>query len=309
MIPDYQTLILPFLEQLADNKEHELQELIKKLSDKFNLTDEERNELLPSGNQQIINNRVGWVRTYLKKANLLTSPRRAVFKITEQGLEVLKKKPSKIDVKFLQGLDDFKKWQDSYRTSYQSKKGNENNIENTIELEIEKTPEELLDYSFQKLKEELVIELIERIKNCSPVFFERLVIDLLIKMGYGGSKKEAGEVVGKSGDGGIDGIIKEDKLGLDTIYIQAKRWDNAVPVAQVRDFAGSLLSKKAKKGIFISTSFYPKSAYEFVSSIEPKIVLIDGKELAELMIQYNVGMASKGIYELKKLDLDYFEEA
>ncbi len=309
MIPDYQTLMLPLLEELADQQEHELQELIKSLSDKFNLTDEERNELLPSGNQEIINNRVGWARTYLKKANLLTAPRRATFKITEQGLEVLKKKPTKIDVKFLQGLDDFKKWQTSYQTTYQNKKDNETSEENINEIEQGKTPEELLDYSFQKLKDELALELIERIKNCSPVFFERLVIDLLIKMGYGGSRKEAGQIIGKSGDGGIDGIIKEDKLGLDTIYVQAKKWENTVPVGQVRDFAGSLLSKKAKKGIFISTSNYPKGAYEFVASIEPKIVLIDGKELAELMIQHNVGMATKSIYELKKLDLDYFEEA
>lgn len=309
MIPDYQTLMLPLLEELADQQEHELQELIKSLSDKFNLTDEERNELLPSGNQEIINNRVGWARTYLKKANLLTAPRRATFKITEQGLEVLKKKPTKIDVKFLQGLDDFKKWQTSYQATYQNKKDNGTSEENITEIEQGKTPEELLDYSFQKLKDELALELIERIKNCSPGFFERLVIDLLIKMGYGGSRKEAGQIIGKSGDGGIDGIIKEDKLGLDTIYVQAKKWENTVPVGQVRDFAGSLLSKKAKKGIFISTSNYPKGAYEFVASIEPKIVLIDGKELAELMIQHNVGMATKSIYELKKLDLDYFEEA
>ncbi len=313
MIPDYQTLMLPLLEILSDEKEHELQELIKTLSDKFNLTDDERNELLPSGTQAIINNRVGWARTYLKKANLLTSIRRATFKITEQGIQILKKNPLKIDVKFLQELEDFKKWQVSYQTNYQdnfqNKKGNEIIEENIIEIEQGKTPEELLDYSYQKLKDELAVELIEKIKSCSPVFFERLVIDLLIKMGYGGSRKEAGQIIGKSGDGGIDGIIKEDKLGLDTIYVQAKRWENTVPVGQVRDFAGSLLSKKAKKGIFISTSNYPKGAYEFVSSIEPKIVLIDGKELAELMIQHNVGMATKSIYELKKLDLDYFEEA
>ncbi|MDZ4070304.1 MAG: restriction endonuclease [Sediminibacterium sp.] len=309
MIPDYQTLMLPLLELLSDKKEHELQDLIKILSDKFNLTEEERNELLPSGNQEIINNRVGWARTYLKKANLLTSPRRATFKITDQGLEVLKKKPTKIDVKFLQGLDDFKRWQTSYQTNYQNKKDNLINEESITEIEQGRTPEELLDYSFQKLKEELALELIDKIKNCSPAFFERLVIDLLIKMGYGGSKKEAGQVIGKSGDGGIDGIIKEDRLGLDTIYIQAKKWENTVPVAQVRDFAGSLLSKKAKKGIFISTSNYPKGAYDFVDSIEPKIVLIDGKELAELMIQHNVGMATRSFYEIKKLDLDYFEEA
>lgn len=309
MIPDYQTIMLPLLEFISDGKEHELQTLIKQISDKFGLTDEERAELLPSGNQQIINNRVGWARTYLKKANLLDSPQRATFVITEQGLKVLKNRPKKIDVKFLQSLPGFKEWQTSYQTNNQNKKEVEIQAQLAVEIDNVKTPEELLDYSFVKLKDELASELIDKIKSCSPGFFERLVIDLLIKMGYGGSRKEAGQIIGKSGDGGIDGIIKEDKLGLDTIYVQAKKWEYTVPVAQVRDFAGSLLSKKAKKGIFISTSNYPKGAYEFVSSIEPKIILIDGKELAELMIEHNVGLATKTIYEIKKIDLDYFEES
>lgn len=305
MIPDFQTIMLPLLEIFKDKKEHDLQSLIKDISIKFKLTEAECQELLPSENQEIITNRVGWARTYLKKAKLLESPRRAIFRITEQGLKVLEKNPNRIDIKFLQSLPEFKEWQ----TSYQSKKGENTSTQNNEELETIKTPEELLDYSFLKLKEELAVELIEKIKNCSPGFFERLVIDLLIKMGYGGSKKEAGQIIGKSGDGGIDGIIKEDKLGLDTIYVQAKKWNDTVPVAQIRDFAGSLLSKKAKKGIFITTSNYPKGAYEFVTSIEPKIILINGKELAELMIEHNVGLAIKINYEVKKIDIDYFEEA
>ena len=303
MIPDFQTIMLPMLEILADRKEHSLRELTSQISDRFELTDAERRQLLASGNQEIINNRVGWARVYLKKAKLIDKVRRGTFTITEQGIKVLASKPKRIDIKFLKSIPDFNEWQASYKSPK-----NTINSDSESEIEIEKTPEELLDYSFTKLKDELVIELIEKIKSCSPGFFERLVVDLLIKMGYGGSRKEAGQIIGKSGDGGIDGIIKEDKLGLDTIYIQAKRWENTVPVGQIRDFAGSLLSKKAKKGIFITTSNFPKNAYEFVSNIEHKIVLIDGKELAELMIEHNVGLTTKINYEIKKIDSDYFEE-
>jgi len=303
MIPDFQTLMLPLLELLADKKEHHFQSLISQICDKFKLTNEERKELLPSGSQEIINNRVAWAKTYLKKTKLIDSPRRATFVITEQGEKVLMSKPKRIDIQFLQKFPEFQEW----RNSYLFKKDDEIS-EQIVEVETGKTPEELLEYSYTKLREELASELLEKIKNCSANFFERLVVDLLIKMGYGGSKKEAGQIIGKSGDGGIDGIIKEDKLGLDTIYVQAKKWVNTVPVGQIRDFAGSLLSKKAKKGIFISTSNYPKNAYDFVASIEPKIVLIDGKELAELMIEYDVGLAVKTNYEIKKIDSDYFEE-
>lgn len=308
MIPDYQTLMLPLLQILSDGKEHELQSLIKDLSDKFNLTEAERSELLPSGNQEIINNRVGWARTYLKKANLLSSPRRATFQITKDGLEVLKTNPKKIDNEFLHRIDVFNSWMTNFKANYKNQKEAELREAQAIESSTEKTPEELLDYSYQKLKDELAIEVLEKVKKSTPAFFERLVVDLLIRMGYGGSRKEAGQTIGKSGDGGIDGIIKEDKLGLDTIYIQAKRWENTVPINQIRDFAGSLLSKKSRKGIFITTSNYPKGAYDFVESIDPKIVLIDGKQLAELMIQYNVGTSTRNTFEVKKLDLDYFDE-
>lgn len=303
MIPDFQTLMLPLLELLADKKEHHLQSLISQICDNFKLTNEERKELLPSGSQEIINNRIAWAKTYLKKTKLIDSPRRATFVITEQGEKVLMSKPKRIDIQYLQKFPEFQEWRNSYLL-----KKDDANPEQIVEVETGKTPEELLDYSYTKLREELASELLEKIKNCSANFFERLVVDLLIKMGYGGSKKEAGQIIGKSGDGGIDGIIKEDKLGLDTIYVQAKKWTNTVPVGQIRDFAGSLLSKKAKKGIFISTSNYPKNAYDFVASIEPKIVLIDGKELAELMIEHNVGLAIKTNYEIKKIDSDYFEE-
>jgi restriction system protein len=306
MIPDFQTIMLPLLKILQDRKEHALRDIISEISDQFTLTEEERVQLLPSANQTMISNRVGWARTYLKKANLLETPKRAVLKITDDGVNILSKNLPRIDVKFLQTLPKFQEWQSSYADKSDDIEAI--NSDNKIEIQTGKTPEELLDYSYSQLREELASELIDKIKSCSPAFFELLVIDLLIKMGYGGSRREAGEVLGKSGDGGIDGIIKEDKLGLDTIYIQAKRWENTVTIHQVRDFAGSLLSKKAKKGIFITTSNYPSSAKEFVSSIEPKIVLIDGNELANLMIEYKVGVSVKKVYEVQRLDNDYFEE-
>jgi restriction system protein len=304
MIPDFQKIMLPLLKVISDGDEHPLREVISKISDEFRLSEGERAELLPSGNQPIIDNRVGWVRTYLKKAQLLESPRRGVLKISQAGKQLLESKPEKIDVRFLKTLPGFKEWHESSS----SKDDEITPIIEKAEIESGKTPEELLEYSFISIREQLASELLDKVKSSLPAFFEVLVIDLLIKMGYGGSRREAGQVMGKSGDGGIDGLIKEDKLGLDTIYIQAKRWENQVTIHQVRDFAGSLLGKKAKKGIFITTSSYPNSAKEFVGSIEPKIVLIDGKELAELMIEYNVGVATKKAYEVKRLDTDYFDE-
>lgn len=296
--------MLPILEVLQDGKEYSLRELATLVSDKFNLTEEERKELLPSENQTIINNRVGWARTYLSKAKLVDVVKRGQYVISKNGLELLKTNPSRVDVKFLKTLPSFAEW---HKGQGSTKKEEAIVIQNE-ELETQSTPEELLDYSIQKIKNELADELLEKVKSSTPRFFEQLVIDLLIKIGYGGSRKEAGSIVGKSGDGGIDGIIKEDKLGLDTIYVQAKRYENTVPIAQIRDFAGSLLAQKSKKGIFITTSDFPKGAYDFVKSIEHKIVLINGKELAEYMIEYNVGVQPKKFYEIKKLDFDYFED-
>lgn len=304
MIPDFQTIMLPLLHLLSDGSEHILRDTINQLADQFHLTEEERTELLPSGNQPIIDNRVGWARTYLKKAGLLENPRRGILKISEIGRNLLNTQPQRIDVKFLKTLPGFKEW----HSSISSKDDDAETVVERTEIESGKTPEELLEYSFLSIKAQLASELLDKVKSCPPAFFEFLVVDLLINMGYGGSRKEAGQVLGRSGDGGIDGLIKEDKLGLDTIYIQAKRWENQVTIHQVRDFAGALLGQKAKKGIFITTSSYPASAKEFVTSIEPKIILIDGKELAELMIEYNVGVATKKSYDVKRLDTDYFEE-
>ncbi len=307
MIPDFQTIMLPILEILADKKEHSIQDLILQVSDKFKLTEEERNELVPSGVQTKIYNRVTWVLTHFKKAHLAYTIRRGVIGITPEGIKILELKPQRIDLKFLKEIPAYKQWKDSYIKDWQDTHSSDKK-DITDEIETDKTPEELLDYSYSQLKEELAIELIEKIKECSPSFFERLVVDLLIKMGYGGSRKEAGKVIGKSGDGGIDGTINEDKLGLDTIYIQAKKWEGNVGRPEIQKFVGALAGQGAKKGIFITTSAFSREAREYQPRNETKIVLIDGQDLANLMIEHGVGVSTKINYEIKKMDIDYFEE-
>lgn len=300
-IPDYQSCMLPLLKFASDEKEHSMSEAVDKLSNQFNLTPSEREELLPSGTQFVIANRIGWARTYLKKAGLLTDPRRSFFKITGRGKELLKSNPQKISTHDLKKYDEFKEFQ---------QKSNQKDA-STIQEDSNQgysTPDEALAYGYQKLTANLADELLEQIMSCSPSFFERLVIDLLVKMGYGGSLKEAASIVGKSGDAGIDGIIKEDKLGLDTIYVQAKRWEGVVGRPEIQKFAGALLGQKARKGIFITTSGFTREATEYVKGIDAKIVLIDGNELAELMIENNLGLSTVHVYEIKKVDSDYFVE-
>lgn len=304
MIPDYQTIMLPLLKVMNDKNTHKLRNLIELLQTKFQLTEAEKNELLPSGSQAIFDNRVGWAKFYLEKANLLKTEKRGFYRITESGISFLNSNPTSLRTKDLENFSAFKE----FKKAIVPKTETSSEIENQENNDSTKTPEEALEYAFQKLKTDLSRDLLDTIKSCSPSFFEKLVVDLLLKMGYGGSRKDAGQALGKSGDGGIDGIIKEDKLGLDTIYIQAKRWENIVPVREIRDFAGALLSKKARKGIFITTSYFPPSANEFVKSIEHKIVLIDGEELTNLMFEFNVGLSLQSNYEVKKIDFDYFEE-
>jgi restriction system protein len=304
MIPDYQTLMLPLLKLVSDKKEHKYRDLIENLATEFNITDEERKELLASGSQAIFDNRVGWAKTYLKKAGLLDSPKRATFVITQIGLETLKKKPSKIDAKYLRQFDSFLEFQNASRNANESE---EEVINESIN---EQTPEENLDQAYQRIRKSLAAELLNRVVELSPTFFERLVVELLVKMGYGGSIKDAGKAIGKSGDEGIDGTIKEDKLGLDIIYIQAKRWrpGNVVGRPELHKFVGALAGQGAKKGIFITTSNFTKEAIEYTPKNETKIVLIDGELLAQLMIDYNLGCTTQQTYELKKIDSDYFGE-
>lgn len=303
MIPDYQTLMLPLLRLVSDRQEHKYRNLIENLAAEFQISDDERKELLASGSQAIFDNRVGWAKTYLKKAGLLDSPKRATFVITDIGIQTLKKNPDRIDAKFLKQFPAFLEFQNASR--------NDNETEEIITIETnEQTPEETLDKAYQRIRKSLASELLNRIIDLSPTFFERLVVELLVKMGYGGSIKDAGKAIGKSGDEGIDGTIKEDKLGLDIIYIQAKRWKpgNIVGRPELHKFVGALAGQGAKKGIFITTSNFTKEALEYTPKNETKIVLIDGERLAQLMIDYSLGCTTQQVYELKKIDSDYFGE-
>lgn len=288
-IPDFQTIMLPLLKFLGDKKEHSLREAIEYLADEFNLSEEERKELLPSGQQFTFDNRVGWARTYLKKAGLVETTKRSYFKISDRGVQVLKKKPDAINIKFLEQFSAFIEFR---------KRKKEKKVKKVINDET--PPEELIESAYQSLRDNLAGELLQSVKNCSPSFFEKLVVDLLIKMGYGGTRKDAGQAIGKTGDGGIDGIIKEDRLGLDIVYIQAKRWENTIGRPEIQKFAGALQGMRAKKGIFITTSDYSRDAEDYVKNIENKIVLIDGETLANLMIDHNIGVSLGAAYELKK---------
>ena len=290
--------MLPLLKYAADNNEHKFSDAVEYLSNEFSLTKEEREELLPSKTQDVISNRIGWARTYMKKAGLLEDTRRGYFKITERGQSVLSENLNKITTKYLGKFEEFKAFRDKHI---------EKETDHDISLSVDETPEEMLENGFAKLSENLVDEVLSKISECSPSFFEHLVIDLLVHMGYGGSFSEAAQVVGKSGDEGIDGIIKEDKLGLDTIYVQAKRWKGVVGRPEIQKFAGALLGQKASKGVFITTSSFTKEAVEYASSVDRKVVLIDGTKLATLMIEHNVGISTVRNFEIKRIDSDYFE--
>jgi restriction system protein len=298
-IPDFQSLMLPLLTVAGDRQEHSLSEAIDTLAVQCTLTDEERKELLPSGRQAKFDNRVGWVVTHLKKARLLESTGRGRFRITDRGIEVLRNRPTRIDLRFLNQFPEFVE----FRNLARQERPEVEEVETS-----ERTPEEILEASYLALRQNLQQELLELVKTCSPKFFENLVVDLLVTMGYGGSRKDAGQAIGQTGDGGIDGIIKEDRLGLDVVYIQAKRWQGTIGRPEVQAFAGSLEGERARKGVFITTSRFTPSALDYVSRIEKKIVLIDGQQLAQFMVDYDIGVTEMARYVVKKIDLDYFSE-
>lgn len=306
MIPNYEEIMLPLLKLLGDGKEHSLQEADDILSAQFKLTEEERRHLIPSATQPTFRNRLGWAKAYMKKAGLLDSPKRAIYVITERGKDLLKENPTEINAQFLTRYPEFREFKSVKKTK---DSGGIATNGNQPEIIPGKTPEESLEDAYQILHSELARELLSVIKSCSPAFFEKLIVDLLIKMGYGGSRVDAGQALGRSGDEGIDGIIKEDKLGLDTIYLQAKKWNYVVPIKEIRDFTGALASKKARKGIFITTSSFPQSVHEFVKQVEYRIILMDGEQLANLMIENNVGLTTINEYKVKRIDTDYFEES
>ena len=296
-IPDYETLMLPILQYLSDSNVKKTREIINQIIQKFEITPDETKKLIPSGRAKLIDNRVGWACTYLRKYGLISSPQRGQNRITHEGLDLLSKNPDRIDSKLLKKLYQ----EDTSGSSL------DNNSEILTENEItDKTPQEIIGIQNEIIKQSLANDLLSYIHQIEPEQFEQLVVDLLLAMGYGGTVEDAGSAIGQSSDGGIDGLIKEDVLGLDTIYLQAKRWQNTVPIKEIRDFAGALLSKRSNKGVFITTSNFPPSAHEFVSTIDRKIILIDGKRLAELMIKFNLGVSIKEQISIKEIDIDYF---
>ena len=295
-VPDFQSLMLPLLRFVQDRNEHRLADCRSPLAEQFSLTEAEQTELLPSGQQSRFNNRVAWAKVYLERAGLLAKTRRGYFKITDAGASVLLDPPSRIDMSFLQQFPGF----DEFRA-----KKTEGESEGSLN---ETTPEETLQIAHQTIRDALALELITSIKSATPTFFERLVLDLMLKMGYGGSREKSGMLTSAGADGGIDGIINEDQLGLDVIYLQAKRWENTVGRPEIQKFVGALHGRRARKGVFLTTSSFSSEAIDYASNIDSKVVLIDGLTLAQLMIDFNVGVSRSQIYEVKRVDSDYFAD-
>lgn len=308
VVPDYQSLMLPLLQYAGIcDSEVTTNGAVEVLSQQLNLTEEDLREMLPSGTQSTFVNRVGWAATYMKKAGLLEPTRRGYYQITDRGRDLLAKKPKLINVKLLEKYSEFLEFK-SLKGSRSKEEAKTTEKKSKLDA-LSVTPSEALEAAYEALRDKLADELLAKLKKTSPTFFERVVVELLVKMGYGGSRSDAGRAIGKSGDGGIDGIIKEDKLGLDVVYIQAKRWDNT-PVGRpdVMQFAGALQAQRANKGIFITTSRFTEDARNYVSQIGSKIVLIDGEQLTGLMIDNDVGVSTIFLYPVKKIDIDYFDE-
>ncbi len=299
-VPDFQSFFKPLLEMAADGKEHSMKEAREIIARNMNLSEEDMKELLPSGSQTKYDNRVAWAKSYFVQAKVLEAPRRAFFRITDRGLDLLKKGYDRIDVKILNQYPEFVEFH-----TMKASASIETAEQETSQIE---TPEETLQKAYQNIRSDLAAEILEKIKGNSPQFFERLVVDIMVALGYGGSRIDAGKSIGQSGDEGIDGIIKEDRLGLDVIYLQAKRWDGTVGRPEIQKFVGALHGKRAKKGVFITTGRFSEDAIRYVESIDPKVILIDGRTLCELMIDYNLGTATTAKYEIKRIDTDYFTE-
>lgn len=305
-IPDFQRLMLPLMRLLADDHDHPVKECATALAQEFALSVEEREQLLPSGRQSTFDNRVSWCATHLAKARLLERPSRGVIRITDRGRQVMASPPDRIDNQFLCQFPEFVGfWRPS--TAGRSKQNQSKPVQDGS-VDDPQTPDELMNDGYLRLRQALADDLLARIKQSSPSFFEQLVVDLLVAMGYGGSRADAGQAVGRSGDGGIDGIINEDRLGLDFVYVQAKRWDQVIGRPLVQAFAGSLEGQRARKGVFMTTSTFTRDAQDYVKQIEKRIVLIDGERLAHFMIDHGVGVLDVATYQVKRIDADYFGE-
>jgi restriction system protein len=302
-IPDFQSLMIPVLRAVEDGKIHTSAEITETVGKALALTEAELAEMLPSGRGKLFYNRAGWAKQYIVWAQLVSQPKRAQYQITDRGREVLAANPNGIDAKYLRQYPEFL----AFVTPSKPKGPNAASEKDVNHSDSDQDPIEMIETGYGRIRAQLAASVLEQVKSCSPAFFEQLVVDLLVAMGYGGSRADAGHAVGGSGDGGIDGIIKEDQLGLDSIYIQAKRWEGSVGSPVVQAFVGSLAGHHARRGVFITTSKYTQDARAFVEKIEQKIVLIDGPQLAELMIDHGVGVSDVDSYVVKRLDADYFE--
>jgi restriction system protein len=301
-IPDYQSLMLPVLE-VASKGETSVPLAEAEIAARFGLSNEEREQMLPSGKQRVLHNRIHWAKFYLTKAGLLESPKRGRFVITAAGQQVLAKPPVTLDTKHLLTISTFR---DFYRGGEDAEA-----IASAAEVEPPSaTPEEVVEAAYKAVHAALRADLLDRILQNSPSFFEEVIVELLVAMGYGGSRRNAAEQLGKSGDGGVDGVINEDVLGLDRVYIQAKRYapGSAVGRPEVQAFTGSLIGLGASKGVFVTTSTFSSQAVEFASRIPQRVILIDGKRLTELMVEHGVGVRSSRVLEFKRLDEDFFSE-
>ena len=299
-VPDFQSFFRPILDVAADNLEHSVKDARTIIKSVMKLSEADLSEMLPSGTQSKFDNRIAWAVSYFVQAKVLERPKRAYFKITDRGRELHNKKHTRIDVAILKAYPEFLEFHTSKATTQGAP------IE--TDTSVTATPDEILQQAYQSMRNDLASEILEKIKNNSPGYFENLVVDLLVAMGYGGSRADAGQSIGRSGDEGIDGIIKEDRLGLDVIYLQAKRWDSTVGRPEIQRFVGALHGKRAKKGVFITTGKFSNDALEYVATIDPKVILIDGRNLVEYMIDFNLGVTTVTTYEIKRIDSDYFTE-
>lgn len=298
-IPDFQSLMLPLMELIADGQPHEVRVATDRLGQQFELTPAEWQEMLPSGRAPLFYNRLAWAKTHLKKAGLIDQPKRGVIVISDRGKQVLAKKPARIDIRLLQTFPE-------YRQPLAGSTPEPLSVVDTPTSAL--SPEEALEDAFLVIRRALANDVLANVKQCDPQFFESLVVKLLLRMGYGGSREEAGQTVGRSGDGGIDGIINEDRLGLDAIYLQAKRWEGVVGRPEIMKFVGALAGQRANKGVFITTSWFTQEAKDYASTSQYKVVLIDGARLADLMIEHDLGVSVAATYQLKRIDSDFFAD-
>jgi len=301
-VPDFQSFFKPLLDIAADGKEHSLKEARERIAAVMDLSQEDLEDLIPSGTQSRFANRVTWAKSYFVQAKVLDATKRGHFVITERGRDLLKQGHDRIDVSVLSQYPEFVEFHGANRRGRSSSTGSKE------VSTIQETPEEVFQQAYESMRGELASELLSKVKDNSPAFFERLVVDLMVAMGYGGSRADAGKSVGRSGDEGIDGIIKEDRLGLDVIYLQAKRWEGTVGRPEIQKFVGALSGKRAKKGVFITTGTFSGEALAYAEKIESRLVLIDGRKLVEHMIDFNIGTSTAHTYDLKRIDTDYFNE-